>query len=273
MLRADWYSLILFTETSASASITDHFISIVPISNADPGSRDDGVLQSNGGESVVTVSPSDAASVVSGDQPSEMLDSKKQSGDQLSEMADSRKKSHGQPSETGKSIFPISKYLVVPTSSTPTGPKTLSHARLFTNAECLAQLERKERQKHLAAEEKEQRKNGRRAMREQEQKQKVAERAKKAEESARKPKDLAEKKAKKAAGKTTRKIAEKKSRKAPEKTIRKTAGKTSRKTAEKTTRKTVEKANSTPGIGGEAAPSTESNDEPVLKKRRRTNSI
>ena len=95
--------------------------------------------------------------------------------DQLTETPDSRKKSHGQPSETpdsGKSISPISKYLVLPTSSTPTGPKTLPCARLLTSAECLAQLEEKERQKKLAAEEKEQRKKERdekRAMREQEQ--------------------------------------------------------------------------------------------------------
>ena len=42
---------------------------------------------------------------------------------------------------SGKSISPIYKYLVLPTSSTPTGPKTLSHARLLTSAECLSQLE------------------------------------------------------------------------------------------------------------------------------------
>ena len=42
--------------------------------------------------------------------------------------------------------------------------------------------------------------------------------------------------------------------------------------AEKTTRKTVEKTNSTPNIGGEAGPSSESSDEPVPKKRRITNS-
>ena len=49
---------------------------------------------------MVTVWPSDAASVVSSDQPSETRDSiyRKQLGDQLSETADSRKKSHGQPS-------------------------------------------------------------------------------------------------------------------------------------------------------------------------------
>ena len=259
-LPADWYP---FTEPSVSASLTDHFISIVPEvpnANADPDTSGGDVLHSKGRESVVTVSP-DAASV-SDDQPSETTDSGKQSGDQLTETPDSRKKSHGQPSETpdsGKSISPISKYLVLPTSSTPTGPKTLPCARLLTSAECLAQLEEKEPQKKLAAEEKEQRKKERdekRAMREQEQKRKAEERAKKAEERARKAKEMAEKKAKKVAEKTTSKAADK----------------TTRKTAEKTTRKTVEKTNSTPNIGGEAGPSSESSDEPVPKKRCMTNS-
>ena len=102
-----------------------------------------------------------------------MTDPWKLSGDQLSETPDSRKKSHGQPSETpdsGKSISPISKYLVLPTSSTPNGPKTLPHACLLTSVECLAQLEEKEHQKQLAAVEKEQGKRNemKRDMREQE---------------------------------------------------------------------------------------------------------
>ena len=55
-------------------------------------------------------------------------------------------------------VPPVSKYLVLPTPLTPTGPKTLPRSRLLTSAECLAQLEEKECQKQLAAQEKEQRK-------------------------------------------------------------------------------------------------------------------
>ena len=69
-----------------------------------------------------------------------------------------------------------------------------------------------------------------------------------------------------------KKVAEKTTRKAAEKTTRKTAEKTTIKTTEKTTRKTVQKTNSTPNIGREAGPSSESSDEPVPKKRCMTNS-
>lgn len=40
----------------------------------------------------------------------------------------------------------MSKYLVLPSSSTP-APKALPRARLLTSAECLSQLEEKEQQK------------------------------------------------------------------------------------------------------------------------------
>ena len=132
--------------------------------------------RANGGESVVTVSLSDTASVLNSDHPSEMPDSGKQSGNHLSKTPDSPdswKKSHGQPSETPdsvKSISPVSKYLVLPTSSTPTGPKTLPP----TSVECLAQFEGKECKKNWRrrerAEEKEQ--DDKKAMREQEQNEK-----------------------------------------------------------------------------------------------------
>ena len=57
-----------------------------------------------------------------------------------------------------------------------------------------------------------------------------------------------------------------------EKKVKKVAEKTTRKVAEKTTRKAAEETNSTPNIGGEAGPSSESSDEPVPKKRHMTNS-
>ena len=60
--------------------------------------------------------------------------------------------------EAEASISPLSKYLTLPTSSTPSMAKPLPRACLLTSAECLAQLEKKEQQKQLATEEKEQRK-------------------------------------------------------------------------------------------------------------------
>ena len=73
--------------------------------------------------------------------------------------------------------------------------------------------------------------------------------------------------------KKAKKVAEKTTRKAAEETTRKAAERMTRKAAEKTTRKAVEKTNSTPNIGGEAGPSSESSDEPVPKKRCMMNSI
>ena len=55
----------------------------------------------------------------------------------------------------------MSKYLVLPSSSTA-APKALPRARLLTSAECLSQLEEKERQKRLAIKEKGQRKRKKR---------------------------------------------------------------------------------------------------------------
>jgi len=83
-------------------------------------------------------------------------------------------------------VSPLSKYLVVPATSTPSGPKTAPpRARFLTSAEALAILDEKERKKQKEAEEKEQRKKEReekKRQREEERKRKVEERARKAAE-------------------------------------------------------------------------------------------
>ena len=158
-LPADRYSLSSTTEVSGFMSVADQYLSIapeVPLVNVDRN-----CISADGADQ--QPSKCDEA-IITCERQSETVTSE-------------------------QSVSPIYKYLVLPTSSAPTGPKTLPRARLLTSAECLAQLEAKERQKQLAAEEKEQRKREReekKAKKEQEQKQKAEARPQKAEERTRK---------------------------------------------------------------------------------------
>ena len=123
-LPADRYSLTSTTEVSGFMLVADHYLSIapeVPLVNVDRN-----CISADGADQ--QPSKCDEA-VITSEQQSETVTSE-------------------------QSVSPISKYLVLPTSSAPTGPKTIPRARLLTSAECLAQLEAKERQKQLAAEEK-----------------------------------------------------------------------------------------------------------------------
>ena len=124
--------------------------------------------------------------------------------------------------DSGSEAF-MSKYLVYPTTETPSVPKkSRPRARLLTSADSLKEMEEKERKKKEELEEKERRKKEReekKKQREEEQKRKAAERAKRAEEKA-------EEKAKKAEEKE--KKAEEKAKKAEEK-AKQTAVKCARK--------------------------------------------
>ena len=69
----------------------------------------------------------------------------------------------GNVEETSQDDSPVSKCLTLPPRATPTIPKTSSRARLLTSTDGMAEVEKRERKKRLALEEKERRKIDREA--------------------------------------------------------------------------------------------------------------